>query len=138
MVTNMLQRQLNCVATSSMGRCFDAAAGHAAEERARRKHPRVVAHEDVAGTQKGRQFGERTILELSAEAPADEQPRGVPPLDGMLGDKLRRQLVVEVGKGQRRGLRAGGAGSALRPAHPAFFRSRRAYQASHLLAAQPQ
>ncbi len=27
MVTNMLQRQLNCVATSSMGRCFDAAAG---------------------------------------------------------------------------------------------------------------
>ncbi|MFZ2163378.1 MAG: carbamoyltransferase HypF [Sideroxyarcus sp.] len=26
-VTEMLQRQLNCVATSSMGRCFDAAAG---------------------------------------------------------------------------------------------------------------
>ena len=109
---------------------LDAPPGGAVEEAARGKHARVVADEHVAGAEQRRQLVEGAVLERSARAPRDQQPRGVARLRRRLRDQLLGQDVVEVAQGDAR---ARAAHAVLRAR-----RSRRACHASHLLAAQPQ
>lgn len=60
---------------------------------------RVVEHQQVAGAQQVGQIGEAPVL--PAVAVHDQQPAGGALGQRELGDQLRRQVVIEIGEGQR-------------------------------------
>ena len=119
---------------------LDASARRPPEERARREHARVVAHQHVAGDEQLRQVdGSRRPRGAPAARRHDEQPRGVARLERVLRD---RAPTAARSRGRRAHpgrapARATGSAAARRP-HPATFRASRSLHASHLLAAQPQ
>ena len=68
-----------------------------ARRHAGRDDPRIVEDDAVAGTEEPGQVGEPPV-DPRAPPPVDhEQARAVTPLGRLLGDRLRRQGVVEIG-----------------------------------------
>ena len=65
---------------------------------ARRDDTRVVRHQNVARAEQCFQVGKLPVRDGCGGAIQRKQSRGVPLLDGMLGNKFLRQGVVEIGR----------------------------------------
>ena len=72
------------------------AARHTVSQQPGRQHTGVIQDQAVAGAQVLRQVVEMTVLRLPCRLVQHQQPRTVPPLQRGLGDKLRRQLEIEI------------------------------------------
>jgi hypothetical protein len=63
------------------------------------QHARVVEHQQVALAQQGGQVGEAPVLQTAGVG--HQQAAGRALRQRELGDQFRRQVVVEIGEGQR-------------------------------------
>ena len=77
-----------------------AAARNPASDETRRKHARVVEHEQITGAQMPLQMAKRGVLDVAGISREHEQPR--PSMLGgrPLGDQLVRQVEVEIAGSQ--------------------------------------
>ncbi len=73
------------------------AAGVLAQVQPGGDHPGVVDHEQVAGVEQVGQVGHGAVLDRSGRPVVHQEPGGVAGLHGVLGDRRRRQHVVELG-----------------------------------------
>ena len=79
---------------------FDVPAGCATAEETRGEDACVVEDQAIAAGKVVDAFAEHAVLDLPTRAVQDEQTRRVAALHGMLGDQLRRQVVLQFGKSQ--------------------------------------
>ena len=73
-----------------------AAARYAVAQQTSRQHTGVVEDQAVAGAQIRRQVEEMPVLRGTGVLIQHQQPGGVTPLDGRLGDKRRRQVKIKI------------------------------------------
>ena len=70
--------------------------GRLSPAQARRKDPRVVDHQEVAGIKEPGKVAEAMVVDLSGGTAQHQQTRIGAPLRGVAGDPARRQFVVEI------------------------------------------
>ena len=69
-----------------------------------RQHPGVVQHQTVAGIEIVQNLIEMMVADLPGLPVQGHQPGAVPPLQGRLGNELRRQLIIKIVGFQQSGL----------------------------------
>ena len=75
---------------------FHFAAAVLAADKARRKDPGVVDHQDVVLIEGGGQLPEAGMAHLAPVPPEHQQPGGIPLAQRVLGHQLRRQEVIVI------------------------------------------
>ena len=66
-----------------------------------RHDPGVVEDQDVAGAHEPGEFAEPAVVDRPGVPVDDHQPGVVAMREGMLGDELRREIVIEIGDAER-------------------------------------
>ena len=66
-------------------------------KKARRDHPGVVKHQQVAGLKQLREFTEYSVVKLAREAVVTKQPGRAAILEWIAGDQFVRQVKMKIG-----------------------------------------